>query len=86
MADYVRSYEQVEATDFRALLDMMLLSREEFKERYATWIAANRDKYGFARKSSVPQITFEYLPPEKPALPAPDAPKKRVARARAKGK
>lgn len=67
-ADYLRAYERIEAEDFRALADMLLMKREEFERVYAGWLKRSRSKYGFQRHANVPQLSFDYKP-ERPRKP-----------------
>jgi hypothetical protein len=69
LATYIRKYETIEANDLRIFLDQLILPREEFKDRYADWLKANLEKFGFERKAGV-QIRFDRPPPPAAIEPA----------------
>jgi len=62
--DYLRAYEKVEAEDFHALADMLLMERGEFERAYSGWLKKSRSKYGFRRHANVPQLSFDFVSEE----------------------
>lgn len=72
IAEYVERYRLEEERDFKPFVELLLLSPEEFKQRWGDWIAANAERFGYdgGSRVSINLITAEL------ALKT-DAPKRR---------
>lgn len=66
MVDYVERYRLTEERDFKPFVELLLLSPEQFRERWSDWIAANETQYGYDGSSRV-SIQLAAGPPRKPA-------------------
>lgn len=72
IAEYVERYRLAEERDFKPFVELLLLSPEEFKQRWGDWMAANAERFGYdgGSRVSVNLITAELAPKT-------DAPKRR---------
>lgn len=64
IAEYVDRYRLEEERDFKPFVELLLLSPEEFKQRWGEWIAANAERFGYdgGSRVSVSLATAELAP------------------------
>lgn len=53
MAKYVERYRSQEERDFKPFVELLLLSPEQFRERWSDWVSANEERYGYDGASRV---------------------------------
>lgn len=72
IAGYVERYRLDEERDFKPFVELLLLSPEEFKQRWGDWIAANAERFGYDGGS---RVSISLIKAE--LAPKTDAPKRR---------